>query len=152
LLAGVGNVADQRAGRLAVRCGERTGVVGDQPVFRFLVPRFAAQKERPEVGIVEVEGERDRLAQVGQRLVGRHLDLPPDLLGVGRGIEAAEDADAEGVNGSFGFEARARHRKLLPPAVIGTVVVSLLQPTVRCIPSERLTSRSPLGTRRETLR
>jgi len=51
------------------------------------------------VQVVEAEGERDRLAKVAERLVAGELELAPDLGGVRRGVEAAEDAHAERVGG-----------------------------------------------------
>ncbi|HTF59552.1 MAG TPA: hypothetical protein VK713_06540, partial [Actinomycetes bacterium] len=69
----------------------RAGVLGG------LVPGLAAEEERPQMRVVEAEGQWDGLAQVAERLVAGELKLTPDLPGVRWSVEAAEDADAERV-------------------------------------------------------
>jgi hypothetical protein len=51
------------------------------------------------VVVVEPERRWDSLAELGERLVGGELDLPPDASSARRGIEAAQDADAENGGG-----------------------------------------------------
>jgi hypothetical protein len=79
--------------------GVTEGIVGQQGVLAGAIPRLAAEEERPQVRVVEPEGEGDGVAEVGQGLVGGQFQLPPDPPGARRGIEATEDADAEGVGG-----------------------------------------------------
>jgi hypothetical protein len=53
------------------------------------------------MGIVEVEGQRDRVTEVSQGLVGRHLDLPPDLGRPSWGVVTPQDAHPEGIDGGL---------------------------------------------------
>jgi hypothetical protein len=69
----------------------RAGVLGG------LVPGLAAEEERPQMRVVEAEGQWDGLAQVAERLVAGELELTPDLPAIGWRVEAAEDADVERV-------------------------------------------------------
>ena len=61
------------------------------------VPRLAAEEERPQVRVVEAEGERDRLAQVAERLAASQLELAPDLPAIGWGVHATKDPRAKRV-------------------------------------------------------
>src|SRR4029453_7606620 len=69
----------------------RAGVLGR------VVPGLAAEEERPQMRVVEAEGERDGLAQVAERVFAGELELTPDLPAIGWGVYAAEDAYAERV-------------------------------------------------------
>src|SRR6266536_246687 len=70
--------------------------VGDAGVLGGPVPRLAAEEERPQVVVVEVEGAGDGVPQVLEGLATLELDLAPD----GRIAGTAEHADAEGIRTS----------------------------------------------------
>jgi hypothetical protein len=61
-----------------------------------------AKEERPQVRVVEPKGKGDGVAEVGQGLVGGQFQLAPDPPCARWGVEATEDADAEGVGGRGG--------------------------------------------------
>src|SRR5215217_5333160 len=69
----------------------RTGVLGR------VVPGLSAEEERPEVRVIEAEGEWDGLAQVAERLLAGELELAPDLPAIGWGVHAAKDPHAKRV-------------------------------------------------------
>ena len=91
-----GRLAHPQAVGVALALLREQPRLGRARVLAGTVPRLAAEKERPEVVVVEPERRRDEPAEIRQGLVGPQLDLAPDLRRVGRGIEAAQDADAEG--------------------------------------------------------
>jgi hypothetical protein len=69
--------------------------------------------------VVEAEGERDRLAKIAERLVAGELKLAPDLLGVRRSVEAAEDANTERVGGWRDRRSGGGHLPGLPRRMAG---------------------------------
>src|SRR6185436_17051025 len=73
------------------------------------IPGLAAQEERPEVGIVEVEGLGDRVAEVGQGLVGGDFDIAPDGSRLRWRVVATQDTNPEGVDRWLGLPPAWHH-------------------------------------------
>lgn len=93
--AGQGHIVDlDPPGRARVRPSTRAL----ERVLARAVPGSPTQEERPEMGIIEVEGQGNRVAKIGQGLVGSDLDLSPHGGRLRGRVVASQDASPEGVD------------------------------------------------------
>src|SRR5262249_32210431 len=95
------DIADQRSSRGASWRANKGIRLAVERILTVMLPGPTTQDEGPEMGVVEVKGQRYGVPHLLQRLVGCDLDLAPHRTRLFGGKKAAQNAHANSVDRRF---------------------------------------------------